>query len=216
MENLAALATAGGKTNVAFVASFLSGNVEACVDLLIATKRLPEAAFFVRTYLPSRIDEIVTLWKEDLATVSESAAKALAKPSENPTLFPDIDIGIQVEKMFLAQRDQSKITGIPASDYLTAKDDLELNLIALIKGKSQPQAPPVPMDVDEVANDDGEADRIAAEEAAAEEAAVEEAAALAAAEEARRREEEDLAAAAAAEEAAAAEAAKEDDFAEDW
>lgn len=209
MENLAALAAAGGKTNVAFVASFLSGNVEACVDLLIATKRLPEAALFVRTYLPSRIDEIVTLWKEDLATVSESAAKALAKPSENPSLFPDIDIGMQVEKMFLAQRDQSKITGIPASDYLTAKDDLELNLIALIKGKSQPQAPPV---IEEEVANDAEADRIAAEEAAAAEAA-----ALAAAEEARLRNEEELAAAAAAEEAAAAEAAaKEDDFAEDW
>ena len=78
MATLAELARAGGKTNVAFVAYILTSNVEACADLLIETKRLPEAAFFVRTYLPSRMDEVVALWKKDLSTVSETAAKALA------------------------------------------------------------------------------------------------------------------------------------------
>jgi coatomer subunit beta' len=133
MEKLAKLATEGGKTNVAFVANLLTGNVEACADLLIATKRLPEAAFFARTYLPSRVDEIVALWKENLSSISESAANALAAPKDNPELFPDMDIALQVEQMFIAQRDATKGTGIPASDYLTAKDDLELNLIDLIK-----------------------------------------------------------------------------------
>jgi coatomer subunit beta' len=224
IETLATLATASGKTNVAFVANFLSGNVEACVDLLINTKRLPEAAFFVRTYLPSRIDEIVTLWKEDLATVSESAAKALAKPSENPAQFPDIDIAVQVEKMFLAQRDQSKITGIPASDYLTAKDDLELNLIALIKSKSQPQAPPADdMHVDKDDGDSAEADEAARNAvAAAGEEAIRHAAAAAEAlakseEVAKIRAEQELAATVAS--AAMAIPPTEDsgnDFGEDW
>jgi coatomer subunit beta' len=106
----------------------LTANVEACVDLLISTKRLPEAAFFVHTFLPSRIDEVVALWKQDLSSVSESAASALAAPTENPDLFPEIDIALQVEKMFLGQRDATK--------------GLDLNLIALIKSRSPPQAPP--------------------------------------------------------------------------
>jgi coatomer subunit beta' len=145
MRRLAKAAAEGGKTNVAFMASILTANGEACVELLISTKRLPKAAFFVRTYMPSRIDEIVTLWKQDLSTVSETAASALACPSENPELFPDMEIALQVEKIFLGQRDATAPTGIPAADYLTAKDDLDLNLIALIKGQSgqsQPQQSP--------------------------------------------------------------------------
>jgi len=139
MKRLATLAAAGGKTNVAFVAYLLTGNVEACADLLISTRRLPEAAFFVRTYLPSRIDEVVAIWKKDLASVSESAAKSLAAPTDNPDLFPDMNIALQVEQMFVAQREATKTTGIAAVDYLTAKDDLDLNLIELIKSRSASQ-----------------------------------------------------------------------------
>lgn len=195
MEKLATMAAEGGKTNVAFVAYLLTGNVEACADLLISTERLPEAAFFARTYLPSRVTEIVSLWKADLAKVSETASKALADPDTNPELFPDRDVALQVEQMFLAQRESTKEKGIPAGDYLTAKDDLDLNLIELIKSRSQPKAnpesaKPVSGDVEVDAGDDGagasaeaakkaedeaaaaaaEAERIAAEEAAAAEA----------------------------------------------
>ena len=38
--------------------------VEECVALLKATeRRLPEAAFLARTYLPSKVGEIVGEWK---------------------------------------------------------------------------------------------------------------------------------------------------------
>jgi len=139
MEKLAKMAAVGGKTNVAFTCFFLTGNVEACADLLVSTNRLPEAAFFVRTYLPSRISEITSLWKEDLAKVSESAANALADPVEHPELFPDMDIALQVENMFFAQRASSKESGVSASEYMLAKDDLDLDLIGLIKAKSSPE-----------------------------------------------------------------------------
>ena len=33
----------------------LASRLEACLDLLVSTRRLPEAAFFARTYLPSQI-----------------------------------------------------------------------------------------------------------------------------------------------------------------
>lgn len=208
MAKLARLASDNGRTNVAFVAYLLTGNVEACADLLVAARRLPEAAFFVRTYLPSRMDEVVALWKKDLASVSETAAKALATPSDNGDLFPDMSIALQVEQMFLSQREGTKATGIPASDYMTAKDDLDLNLIQLIKQRDQPQ--PTPEEL-----------------AAAEEAEAQAQAASAAAEEQARLEAEAAAAVAAAEAEAEAKAAEEaqaaqkledsgNDFADDW
>jgi coatomer subunit beta' len=158
MEKLAKLASDGGKTNVAFVAYMLTGNVEACADLLIATKRLPEAAFFVRTYLPSRIEEVVALWRRDLSSISESAATALATPSENATLFPDMDVALQVEQMFLGQREATKATGIPASEYLSAKDDLDLNLIDLIKTRSQPAVDHSMAETHQLVDEEKEAD----------------------------------------------------------
>lgn len=44
--------------------------------------------------------------------------------------------------MFMGQRDATSATGIPATDYLTAKDDLDLNLIELIKTRNAATAPP--------------------------------------------------------------------------
>lgn len=216
MERLADAAADHGKTNVAFIAYMLTGNVEACAELLVSTKRLPEAAMFVRTYLPSKIDEIVALWKQDLSSVSQTAAEALATPSSNPDQFPDLDIGLQVEQMFLAQRDATKGTGMPGVEYLTAKEDLELNLIELIKAQRQgggetKEAEPLDDVADAVIGEVDDAE--AAAEEAAEAARIEaENAAFQAAEAER------LAAEAAAAEAAAAETveAEADDFGDDW
>merc|ERR1711862_317149 len=221
VEKLTTLAQEGGKTNIAFVSNLLTGNVEACYDLLIKTNRLPEAAFFARTYLPSKVDDIVTLWKNDLSKVSESAANALATPSENPNLFQDFDIALQVENMFLQQRDASKGKGIPAKDYLEAKGDLDLNLIQLIKERTGLSAPkPDPAEEEDTAAAEEE-DTAATEEAKRKEEeeriAVEAAEAERQAAEAKRLEEEE-AAAAAAKAAAEAEAKKDDldDFGDDW
>lgn len=210
METLADAASKDGKTNVAFVAYLLTGNVEACAELLVATKRLPEAAMFVRTYLPSKIDEIVALWKQDLSTISETAAEALATPSSNPEQFPDLSIGLQVEQMFLQQREATKLTGMPGVNYLSAKDDLELNLIELIKARQgagetkEPEpADVVPAPPQDQAEEVGEAE---VEQAIVEDAAAVEAARVSA-ELAQAAEAERLAAEAAAAEAAAAEAA---------
>jgi coatomer subunit beta' len=193
------------------------------------------------TYLSSPVDEIVAiaLWKKDLSAVSESAASALATPSENPDLFPDMEIALQVEKMFLGQRDSTKATGIPASDYFTAKDDLDLNLIELIKGRSQLQPPeggetktPDPADEGDADEDHAEAAQAEAQRAAEEDAmreeeeraaAEEEAVALLATEEAAARaaataatDDEDIDAADETEAVPAAKAGDDDEFADDW
>jgi coatomer subunit beta' len=219
MERLADAAAEHGKTNVAFMAYMLTGNVEACAELLVSTKRLPEAAMFVRTYLPSKIDEIVALWKQDLSSVSQTAAEALASPSSNPDQFPDLDIGLQVEQMFLAQRDATKGTGMPGVEYLTAKEDLELNLIELIKAQRQEggetkEADPADDVADEAIGEEDDAE----EAAAAEEAARIEAenAAFQAAEAERLAAEAEAAAAETVEAAAETVEAAADDFGDDW
>jgi len=237
VEKLTERANKAGKTNIAFVANLLTGNVEACYSLLLQTNRLPEAAFFARTYLPSKVDETVTLWKNDLSTVSESAANALACPSQNKNLFEDFDIALQVENMFLQQRAAQQGKGLSAKDYLAAKGDLDLNLIQLIKERTGMVAPPNPAEdtaedtAENTAEDTAEntAENTAEDTAALEEAklkeeqeriAAEQAAAAAAEEkrlaaeaEAMRLEEE-----AAARAAAEAEAKKDDmdDFGDDW
>jgi len=135
MESLAKAAEDHGKVNIAFTAYLLTGNIESCLNILISSGRFPEAAFFARTYMPSRVNEMVSLWKTDLAKISETAAKALASPSNHASLFPDFDIAVQVETMFIGQRESAKLSGFPSAEYITAKDDLDLDLISLIKSR---------------------------------------------------------------------------------
>lgn len=58
LTQLTGEAMEGGKHNVAFLARFLLGDLAGCVQLLIASGRIAEAAFFARTYLPSAISEV--------------------------------------------------------------------------------------------------------------------------------------------------------------
>jgi len=131
--------------NVAFIAFLLLGKVEACLELLVNAKRIPEAAMFARTYLPSQISRVVKLWKQDLSNTSKKAADALADPEQYANLFPDYNIALKVEAMFKQNRNMK----IPASEYLSAKDDLDLDLIESFKARLQAgedMTPPVPAD----------------------------------------------------------------------
>lgn len=78
----------------------------------------------------------MTLWREDLRKVSERAAASLADPTEYPNLFPDLNWALKVEEVF--KRNRGKV--VPATEYPTAKDDLDLDLVALIKEKHASQA----------------------------------------------------------------------------
>ena len=77
-----------------------------------------------------------------MCQTSESVADSLTTPKANPEFFEDFDVALEVEKMFISQRDATAETGVPASDYLTAKDDLDLNLIELIKARSAGSSKP--------------------------------------------------------------------------
>lgn len=52
LTEIAGLAATKGETNIAFTCYFLVSETEKCVDLLVSTKRYPEAAFFAHTYAP--------------------------------------------------------------------------------------------------------------------------------------------------------------------
>lgn len=88
---------AKGKNNVAFVSMFMLKNVDGCVDLLIETKRIPEAALFARTYAPSRVTEIIALWKEELSKINKKAAEALADPMVSAELFEGFEEALSAE-----------------------------------------------------------------------------------------------------------------------
>ena len=169
---LAEKAVQAGAVNVAFLAFLVLGRVEDCFELLLKAGRVPEAALLARTYLPSQISRAVKLWREDLKKVSERAAAALADPQEFPNLFPDLEWALQVEQIFKANRENV----VPSVEYPTAKEDLELDLIALVKDQAQ-NAPQVAEqddahdDADDLLKDDDGDDDATADAAAASEPA---------------------------------------------
>lgn len=59
LRDLVAQASAQNRHNIVFLCQLLLGNLAACVDILLAAGRIPEAAFFARTYLPSRVPEVL-------------------------------------------------------------------------------------------------------------------------------------------------------------
>ncbi|PAA65657.1 hypothetical protein BOX15_Mlig008776g2, partial [Macrostomum lignano] len=114
VDRLARESSTGGQSNVAFLAQFLLGDLEACLEVLIAANRLPEAALFARTYLPSQVSRAVQLWKANLAKANEKAAQALADPADYPNLFPELEDSVKAEAYMRQERRQ--LRGRPATD----------------------------------------------------------------------------------------------------
>jgi len=104
VQDLAAQAQNSGSNNVAFLSYFILGDLEKCLEVLIETNRLPEAAFFARTYLPSQISRVVQLWKESLGKVSKKAADSLADPAQYENLFPALHESVKTEQYIREQR----------------------------------------------------------------------------------------------------------------
>lgn len=113
VATLGQTASEAGKNNVAFLSHFILGDLEKCLDVLIESGRLPEAAFFARTYLPSQISRVLPMWKEQLAKVSEKAGQSLADPNEYKNLFPNFNKTLEAEQMLAKERKRK----MPASIY---------------------------------------------------------------------------------------------------
>ncbi|KAL5105903.1 Coatomer subunit beta [Taenia crassiceps] len=115
MQKLASDASSAQVDNLAFIAFFILGNLEACFELLLKSERYPEAAFFARTYLPSKASEAVEKWRKWLEVSHPKAAEALANPSQYPNLFPHWEECLAAEK-WLAE-DHKKRKTLPATAY---------------------------------------------------------------------------------------------------
>ncbi|KAH8260032.1 hypothetical protein KR026_001013 [Drosophila bipectinata] len=104
LEDVGTAGSAQGRHNIAFLAAFLRSDVQRCLDILIETNRLPEAAFFARTYLPSQMSRVVELWREELGKVNEKAGQSLADPAQYTNLFPGLADALRVEQHLQAER----------------------------------------------------------------------------------------------------------------
>ncbi|KAJ8553374.1 hypothetical protein K7X08_024052 [Anisodus acutangulus] len=109
ITELATLAKEQGKNNVTFLCMFLLGKVEECIQLLVDSNRIPEAAFMVRSYLPSKVSEIVAIWKKGLSKVNQKAAEALADPEEYPNLFEHWQVACAVESRVAEERSTTNL-----------------------------------------------------------------------------------------------------------
>uniref|UniRef100_A0A0V0IY38 Coatomer subunit beta' n=1 Tax=Solanum chacoense TaxID=4108 RepID=A0A0V0IY38_SOLCH len=131
---LASFAKEHGKNNVAFLCMFMLGKVEECIQLLVDSNRIPEAAFMARSYLPSKVPEIVSIWRKDLSKVNQKAAEALADPEEYPNLFEHWQIAHAVEARVAEERgvyppaaDYGNYAGRPTTNLVEAFSNLRMD-----------------------------------------------------------------------------------------
>ncbi|RCN50408.1 WD domain, G-beta repeat protein [Ancylostoma caninum] len=115
LNKLAADSATNGHHNVHFTTSLLLGDVDACIESLIATDRIPEAAFFARTHCPSQLQRIMGLWKEKADRVQKNTTRkigeSLADPGRYENLFPEWSTSQKAESYL---RELSKLA-VPAS-----------------------------------------------------------------------------------------------------
>ena len=66
LKEFAIEAKKAGMFNVAFGAFFQLNNYEECLNILLDSRRYPEGATFARTYIPSKIDNVIELWNKQI------------------------------------------------------------------------------------------------------------------------------------------------------
>lgn len=131
LVSLSDRAAGSHRMNVAFLSSFMAGDLEKCLSLLITSGRIPEAAIFARTYMPSKAAPIVDLWRKEVRKAGNvRVADALADPEAHPHLFPGLEENIAAEKamreLVAKRRNQS------ATDYPKHKEELAMDYSELL------------------------------------------------------------------------------------
>jgi len=116
-----------GKNNIAFTCYLLCQETKKCVDLLIKSERLPEAAFFAQTYCPSEVPRIVDLWKTSLKENKKNVtAECISDPTKNPELHPDYEVTCKIEDLVKKFKEN---VNIPSVEYEKYKDSLSWDLM---------------------------------------------------------------------------------------
>ncbi len=136
MQSLGKIAKETGKNNIAFVTDLLVGNVDQCIDLLVGTERIPEAALFARTFAPSKMSNLVKDWKSLLEESNKKkAAEALADPADYENLFPDVRYAIIAEQQYKKLKARGPWL---AEDYEKYKDSMDWDLLGAVKANPPP------------------------------------------------------------------------------
>jgi coatomer subunit beta' len=104
IAQLAQTARDTSKNNVAFICYFLLQRLDDCLQLLLDTDRIPEAALFARSYAPSKVSDITRLWRERLQAGNSKTAYLIADPKEYSNLFPDWSWALEVLVYIAAAR----------------------------------------------------------------------------------------------------------------
>lgn len=135
VKQLADDAQKKGSTNVSFLASFISSEHQQCLDLLISCNRLPEAAFFARTYFPSKVSEIMELWKKSLTVDHEQPkiADSLADPEKYDNLFEDYQDSLKAEEFFRSSHSMR-----PATSYNHDRLNESRNIFEEMESRQEP------------------------------------------------------------------------------
>ncbi|KAK2703795.1 hypothetical protein QYM36_017837 [Artemia franciscana] len=114
VAELAEMARSARKFNVAFTAYLLTHQNLKALDILVETNKLPDAAFFARTYLPSEVPRVTQIWKAEQQKSNAKAAQGIADPLEYTNLFPSFEESLQIQR-YLEQSERI----VPASQYST-------------------------------------------------------------------------------------------------
>lgn len=123
LEALDKLAVEAGVYNVAFNCRWLLGNVDGCIDALVETGRLAEAAFFAQTYKPSSVPVVVEEWRRSLEKNKKSrVAKMIALPGEDDGLFPAWNEWLRLEHQG-SLRDQTTLSADAATNGPVEEQD---------------------------------------------------------------------------------------------
>ncbi|KHJ48446.1 WD domain, G-beta repeat protein [Trichuris suis] len=126
-------ATKARQFNISFLARFLAGDLKKCLEILVESDRLPEAAFFACTYVPSEMSRIVALWKDKIATSHPKVADSLADPKQYDNLFPDFEKASELELL----RDTYLREPLKAEDYRLLKPDYTVSDLIEAKEKGR-------------------------------------------------------------------------------
>jgi len=133
ISQLAVRSVEEGRYNIGFTCLFLLGRANACLDLLIKAGRVPEACFMARSYVPSRLTELVALWREELGKTNPKIAQSLADPTQFPNLFHNFEESLDAEKRFYGNPEIALEDLPDAIRYPELASQLDRNLIEELK-----------------------------------------------------------------------------------
>ncbi len=104
LRRLAEQADLAGSNNIAFSCLWQLADVDACIDLLLRTKRTAEAVLFSQTYKPSRTPQVAMKWRDTLEKDGKGkVARMIGMPpgvegTNDEELFPEWDEYLSMEK----------------------------------------------------------------------------------------------------------------------